>query len=211
MMTQFIILLKVGGRIVVMDLWDLLRSVFALFIVVDPIGQIPIFIELTRDMNKEGRRKAFRTAVLTGSILLLVFALAGQQLFSLFGISLYSFMIAGGILLLLLSIEIIVRIEWTRKYASVEDVGVVPVAFPLLVGPGAITTTIVTLQASGIVIALSSILIVMLIAWVALRLIDRIHRLLGNTGSTVIARVLAVFVAAIAIQFILTGIRFYYP
>ena len=122
-----------------------------------------------------------------------------------------SFVIASGILLLLLAIEILVRNEWAEKFASAEDVGVVPVAFPLLVGPGAITTTIVMLQSFGVIIALLLISIVMSVTWIVLRLVDRIHSLLGRTGSAVVARVMAVFMAAIAIQFMLTGMQFYYP
>ncbi len=190
---------------------DLLRAVVALFVIVDPLGQVPVFLGLTRSMSKEARRRAFNLAIYTGSALLFVFALAGQQLLALFGISLHSFMIAGGILLLLLAIRTLISGEDMVKTSTPEDVGIVPIAFPLLVGPGAITTTMITLQSSGIVVAVASIAVVMAATWVVLRLIDRIYRLIGRVGSLVIARVMAVFIAAIAIEFILDGIRFYFP
>lgn len=134
--------------------------------------------------------------------------LAGQQLLLLFGISLQSFMIAGEMLLLLLSVEILLRGERVQKTPG-EGVGIVPIAFPLLVGPGAITTTMISIQSYGLEVAIPSILIVMFLTWVVLRLTDRINRLLGRTGSAVVARVLAVFIAAIAIQFIIDGIQTY--
>jgi multiple antibiotic resistance protein len=94
---------------------ELAKAVITIFIIVDPLGNIPIFISLTKGMAREDRQKAFRTAIFTGFILLISFALVGQQIFMLFGISLYSFMIAGGILLLIISIRILVRGEWEEE------------------------------------------------------------------------------------------------
>ena len=192
-----------------LDLYaDILRATVALFIIVDPVGLVPVFSGMTKDLPKPEKKRMFRNIVYTGSALLLLFALAGQQLLLLFGISLQSFMIAGGMLLLLLSVEILLRGERVQKTPG-EDVGIVPIAFPLLVGPGAITTTMISIQSYGLEVAIPSILIVMFLTWVVLRLTDRINRLLGRTGSAVVARVLAVFIAAIAIQFIIDGIQSY--
>src|SRR5262245_36709140 len=122
-------------------LLDVLKATVALFVIVDPLGPVPIFAGLTKPMTSEEKRKVFRTAVVVGAVLLTVFALLGQELLLLFGISLESFQIAGGLVLLLLSIEIIFRGERFDKLAlvSIEDTAVFPIAFPLLVGPGAIT------------------------------------------------------------------------
>jgi multiple antibiotic resistance protein len=192
-------------------LYGLLRTTVALFIIVDPIGTVPVVFTLTRNMGIEEKRKNFRIAAYTGSALLVAFAVAGEQILSIFGISLYSFMVAGGILLLLLSMDILIRGESTQRTGSVEDVGAVPIAIPLLVGPGAITTTIVQLQSSGYVVVLISIVIVMFLTWLILRSEDRLYRLLGQNGSAVIAKLMAVFIAAIGIQYMLTGLQFYYP
>ncbi len=137
--------------------------------------------------------------------------MAGQELLSLFGITVYSFMIAGGILLLIIAMQMIFRGGFVGSSASTDEVGVVPIAFPLLVGPGAITTTIVSLQTYGILVTLLSILIVMSVVWLVLRYLDRIDSFLGKRGTTVLSTLMAVFIAAIAVQFILTGIQFYYP
>ena len=188
---------------------ELAKAVITLFIIVDPLGNIPIFISLTKGMAKEDRQKAFRTAIFTGFILLISFALVGQQIFMLFGISLYSFMIAGGILLLIISIRILVRGEWEEDSTTPESIGVVPIGFPLLVGPGAITTTILNLQASGVIVATIAVLMVFVVVQIILRLIDPIYRFLGSSGSLVISRLMALLIAAIAIQYILDGVFWY--
>ncbi len=192
---------------------DLLKATVALFVIVDPLGPVPIFANLTKGMDRGEKRRIFRTAAIVGAALLAVFALVGQELLLLFGITLPGFQVAGGLVLLLLSIEIIFRGERFDKLAlaSAEETAVFPIAFPLLVGPGAITLTMISLQSSGLIVALAAIVVVMFLSWVVLRLTDRIYRLLGRTGAAVIARVMALFIAAIAIQYVLAGVQFYYP
>jgi len=186
---------------------SLVRAVISLFIVVDPLGNIPIFISLTEDMSKRERRKTFETATVTGVILLLFFALVGQQIFILFGISMESFMIAGGILLLLIAVKMLLTGSWEESRVSPESVGIVPIAIPLLVGPGAITTTILNIRIFNVAVTVVSVLIVFFIVWITLRFIDPIYRLLGRSGSLIIARVMALIIAAIAVEYILEGIR----
>src|SRR6058998_993823 len=144
---------------------DLLKATVALFVIVDPLGPVPIFANLTKTMSGVEKKKVFRTAALVGAVLLAAFALVGQELLLLFGISLQSFQIAGGLVLLLLSIEIIFRGERSDKLAlaSVEDTAVFPIAFPLLVGPGAITLTMISIQSSGLAVALVAIVVVMFV------------------------------------------------
>ena len=206
---------KSDGKVSSIDafLFDLLKATVALFVIVDPLGPVPIFAGLTKPMSLDEKRKVFRTAAIIGAILLAVFALVGQEVLLLFGISLQSFQIAGGLVLLLLSIEIIFRGERFDKLAlvSAEETAVFPIAFPLLVGPGAITLTLISIQSFGIIVALLAIVIVMFVSWVVLRQTDRIYRMLGRTGAAVIARIMSLFIAAIAVQYILAGIQFYYP
>src|SRR5213594_3574205 len=192
---------------------ELLKATVALFVIVDPLGPVPIFANLTKDLSPQEKRRIFRIAALVGAVLLAAFALAGQELLLLFGISLQSFQIAGGLVLLLLSIEIIFRGERFDKLAlvSAEETAVFPIAFPLLVGPGAITLTMISIGSSGLVVALVAIVLVMFVSWVVLRQTDRIYRMLGRTGAAVIARIMSLFIAAIAVQYILAGIQFYYP
>ena len=191
---------------------ELLKATVALLVVVDPAGLVPVVLALTKGMKKEERRGTFRVAMLVAIVLLVIFAVAGQELLNLFGITVDSFMIAGGILLMILAMQMIFRGGFVGSSSiSADEVGVVPIAFPLLVGPGAITTTIVSLQTYGILVTLLSIVIVMSVAWLVLRYLDRIDSLLGKRGTAVLSTLMAVFIAAIAVQFIQTGIQFYYP
>jgi multiple antibiotic resistance protein len=184
---------------------ELIKSVIALFIIVDPLGNIPIFTGLTENMAADNRKKVYNTAVLVGVILLLVFAFTGNVILQLFGLSIWSFEVAGGILLLIIAIRILISgVHETAE--SPESIGAVPIAIPLLVGPGAITTTIFNLQAYGTIIAIVAVVAVLSLTWIILRYINGIYKFLGKTGSLVIARVMALLIAAIATQYILTGV-----
>jgi len=193
------------------SLYSLVKASITLFVVIDPVGIIPLLVSLTKDMNEKEKKRTFRLAFYVSLILLVIFAILGQQIMIFFGISVYSFKIAGGILLLLLSLEILFTGEGSIKISSKEELGAVPLAFPLLVGPGAITTTIVAIQSSGIIIGLGSIAIASVFTYIVLIGAERIYLVLGKTGAQVVAKVIAVFIAAIAIQYILTGVQYYYP
>ena len=189
-------------------LLNLLKATISLFIVVDPFGNIPIFIGLTSNMDSGRRAKAFRMAVITGFILLMIFAIAGRWVLQIFNITLYSFRIAGGILLLFLALELLMK-EKVYAKISPEESGAVPLGVPLLVGPGAITATIINLESVGFSATAISVAIVCIITWIVLKFIEPIHRLLGKVGSMVVSKVMAMLLAAIAIQFILEGISEY--
>lgn len=185
---------------------NLAKAIIVLFIIVDPLGNIPIFMNLTEKMTNPQKRKVFNTACLVGFILLLVFAATGQEIFMIFGISMYSFEVAGGILLLIIAMRILIAGNLNENIDSPESLGAVPIAMPLLVGPGAITTTIFSLQFYGVAIAALSVLIVLSLTWIILRFMNVVYKILGKTGSVVIARVMALLMAAIAIQYILNGL-----
>ena len=188
---------------------NLAKAIIVLFIIVDPFGNIPIFMGLTEKMTGPQKRKTFNIACLVGFILLLVFALTGQEIFMIFGISIYSFEVAGGILLLIIAIRILISGNLSENAYSPESLGAVPIAMPLLVGPGAITTTIFSLQSYGVAIAALSVLIVSILTWVILRFMSSVYKVIGKTGSLVIARVMALLMAAIAIQYILNGLAIF--
>jgi multiple antibiotic resistance protein len=193
---------------IVSSLNDLLKSTVALFVVIDPIGNVPLFIALTKGMHDSDRKRVSKSAIITAASLLIVFAVAGTQILSLFGITIFSFMIAGGVLLFIVSIELLTHGAWRfGQTGNKEDSGVVPLAFPLLAGPGAITSVIISFQTYGIVTTMLSIAIVIGITYVVLLMINPIYRLLGRRGSTIVTRVFAIFVAAIAVQYIIEGIK----
>ncbi|VFJ13408.1 MarC family protein [Candidatus Nitrosocosmicus franklandus] len=186
---------------------DLLRSVIALFVVIDPLGTIPLFIAITQKKSKEERNNISRTAVITAGILLILFAVAGTQILSIFGITISSFMIAGGILLFIISVELLTHGGWRFGDNISDDSGVVPLAFPLLAGPGAIASVILSFQTSGLIITMLSILIVIGLTYLIYYMTDPIYRILGRRGSLIITRVFAILVAAIAVQYIVNGLQ----
>jgi multiple antibiotic resistance protein len=186
---------------------NLIKAVIVLFIIVDPFGNIPIFAGLTEALTENQKRKAFNVACVVGLVLLILFALVGQEIFNIFGVSIYSFEVAGGILLLIISIRILISGPSSREAVeSPESIGAVPIAIPLLAGPGAITTTIFNIQAYGVYVAALSVVVVLGATWVILRFMNKIYKYLGKTGSLVIARVMAILIAAIAVQYILLGV-----
>ena len=186
---------------------DIITSVIALFVVIDPIGNIPLFIAFTKKLEKAEHKTVSKTAIITAAALLLLFGVAGTQILGLFGITIFSFMIAGGTLLFIIAIELLTYGEWRFVSKVKEDVGVVPIAFPLLAGPGSITAVIISYQTSGFLITFFSIIIVMTITYVILRMVNPIYKILGNRGSMIVSRVFAVIIAAIAVEYIVEGIK----
>ncbi len=184
---------------------DLLRSSISLFVVINPIGSITLLISMTSRLNVSERKVVSKNIIVTAAALLIAFGVAGTQLLSLFGIEIFSFMIAGGILLFIISIELLTRGMWRYGDFTSTDVGVVPLAFPLLTGPGAITSVIISLQTYGWLVTLISIALALLATYAILRSEDKIFRVLGRRGLIVITRVLAIFLAAIAIQYVIQG------
>ena len=190
----------------------LVKAFIILFVVMDPPGNIPVFIALTKDMRKEERRTELNHAVIVATILLLLFAFLGKIILNVLGISIDSFMIAGGILLLLISFDLL---RGEHKYGVTEEsgagVGAVPIGTPMLAGPGAITAVMVIIQShEDFVTGASVVLFAILSAIIATRLVlgqsDRLYDLMGKVGTEVLSRVIGIIVAAIAIQFIGTGI-----
>ncbi len=186
---------------------NVLTSTIQLLAVVEPFGIIPILINLTKKMEKETSKALSKTAAVTSAILLMIFAIAGTQILSAFGITVSSFMVAGGALLFIVSLEIMRHGELRNIENELQGTGVVPIAFPLIAGPGAITSVIISQQKDGPIVTLLSIIIVIGITYLVLRSLNPIYRILGNRGSEIISRIFAVILAAIAIQYIVEGLR----
>jgi multiple antibiotic resistance protein len=187
---------------------DLLKSTIALFVVLNPIGTVPLFIAITQKMEKEERKAVSKTAIITSGTVLIVFAVGGTEILSIFGITIFSFMIAGGVLLFIVAIELLTHGVWRFGGGSLPgESGVVPLAFPLLAGPGAITSVIISYETSGLIVTILSIAIVIGITYLILLFINSIYRLLGRRGSMIVTRVFAVFIAAIAVQYVVEGAK----
>lgn len=197
-----------------------LSNFITLFSVVDPIGVAWLFAAMTHGAAREEQRRMALTATLLASIILLVFFFSGTSLLDWFGITIPAFRIAGGALLFLLSIEMVfARHSGLRSTTTGEqdeathkqDISIFPLAFPLLAGPGAITTVLLMTSAgSSSVIFWESLLVllaVIMMTLLALLFAPVLVRALGETGANVISRILGLLLAALAVQYIVDGIK----
>jgi multiple antibiotic resistance protein len=176
-----------------------------LFIVVDAFGNVPFVITLSEGLNTQEKRRIINVAVLTAVVLGLVFLFFGQFILNVMGISVASFAIAGGIVLLVLSI----RFTTTGHIVDIvksEMVAVVPIGTPLTVGPATITTLLLLATQYPIYMVLISFMLNMLITWGVFMLGNQITRFLGQGGLRAVSRVFSLLLAAIAVTMILRGL-----
>ena len=200
---------------------ELFVSAFVtLFVVIDPPGCAPIFAGLVSGATPEQARSMAIRASFIAALILLLFALLGEQLLGALHIELNSFRIAGGIMLFLLALEMVFekrtqrrekRAEQVRASAEVEDVSVFPVAIPMLAGPGSITTIMLLMaRAEGTrstLVILAALACVMVLSLLALLTAEPIMKLLGAKVEAVITRLLGVLLGALAAQYVLDGLR----
>lgn len=177
---------------------------------VNAIGNLPIFSDLTQHLTKETRNYVFRVAVLTGGSIVLGFALFGDfMLKNVFEIDAASFKIAGGILVFVVSARgVIIGNKTSTITASDErSIAIFPLGFPYLAGPGTILTTILLFKDNEIIITITSAVLVYLTILPLLRLAPLVTKVFGQLGVSVISRILYIFIGAKAVSFILDGIR----
>jgi multiple antibiotic resistance protein len=198
----------------------LISALVTLLVVVDPIGLVPSYLAVTHELPKRARRSvALRAAVITAAILA-GSALAGDWLLRTLSIGLPAFRLAGGLLLFSIASEMVfgVRIERQSRQAEdaieehVRNVAAFPLAIPLMAGPGAITATVLLAGRSEgdpvrLTILLAVIAFVAALCAAVFLLCTHIERLLGVTGNIVLSRLLGVLLAALAVQFVVDGVR----
>lgn len=198
----------------------LVSAFVTLLLVVDPLGLVPTFLAVTEGLPATARRKVAQRACLIAAAVLAGAALGGGWLFKMLGISLPAFRIAGGLLLFSIASEMVfgVRTERQSKAAEqaleehVRNIAAFPLAIPLMAGPGAITAIVLIAgQANGnpvtLAVLIGEICVVLAICYVAFLAGGRIARVLGVTGNVVLSRLLGVLLAALAVQYVIDGIR----
>lgn len=193
----------------------------AMIVIIDPFGVVPIYLTLTERNTETERKKIRRKASLIAASLLLLVCFTGMGVFSIFGITLPAFQIAGGILMLLLGIEQLnakhsrVRQEEKEEGMEREDVSVFPLATPLLAGPGAISTVVLyAADAGGWIRQMglaAAILAAVITSHVTLKASPILFRVLGKTGLNLMTRLMGILLTAIAIQFMINGISTIWP
>ena len=192
-----------------------LYAFLALTAVLNPIGNVPVFIELTQGLDEKTKRQLYNITVITAFLTLFVLTFTGRWIMEyVFQIRLEEFRIAGGVLLIIIAVNQIVFTHHHKRDPehpeNILELGVVPMAIPLLVGPGSIVTSLLILDRDGPIIAIVSLVTVFLFTWLIFRSSAFLNRFLGKYGSLVVARVLYIFIAAIGVHFLVSGIAIYF-
>ncbi|MEH6715628.1 MarC family protein [Parasphingorhabdus flavimaris] len=196
-----------------------ISSFITFFVVIDPPGCAPIYASLTSSVPPRDRRIMAIRAIFVAAIILLVFALFGEQMLGALGISLDSFRIAGGIMLFLIALEMVFEKRTERRedraqeiieQPEIEDVSIFPMAMPMIAGPGSIAAVmLLTSQNDGIdnaMVILGALGAVLLLTLAGLIAAGPLMRILGNKVEAVITRVLGVLLGALAVQFVVDGL-----
>ena len=196
------------------------NAITTLLVTIDPPGLAPIFLGLTVGMTRPQRKQVALRGCIIAFCILAVFALTGAGVLSLLGISIGAFRIAGGLLLFWIAFEMIFerrneRKEKTSEVAITRDhihnIAVFPLALPLIAGPGAISATILLAGSFPTAIERTQLLIVIALSmfslFLALVIAERIDRFLGVTGRAILTRLLGVILAALAVQFVVDGVK----
>lgn len=205
------------------DYTEYTKLLITLLAIVNPLGAVPIFVALTSGSAEAERKKIAKIVVVAVLTTLYTALLFGDWLLNFFGITIHSFSVGGGILILLMAISMLqARIspvaqtaDEAREGESKEQVAVVPLAMPLLAGPGAISTIILNAHKdSGVSHYLSigvDILILGVLLWAVFQLVPWISRHISQTGINIFTRIMGLILAAIAVEFIATGVKGLFP
>ncbi len=185
---------------------SLLLTFVPLFIVIDALGNLPFVISFGEGMSRKERRKMIHVAAITATVVGLAFLFFGQFILNVMGISVGSFAIAGGLILLVLSVKYILTGRLVEAVKE-EMIAVVPIGTPLLSGPATITTLLLLAGQFPLYIVLISFILNLLIAWILFLLGDRIVRFMGKGGLRAVSNVFNLLLTAIAITMILRGLE----
>jgi multiple antibiotic resistance protein len=189
------------------------------FVVIDPIGTTPLFLVVTKGLNAKDKNKVAFEGVLIATIVLLFFAFFGNYVLKYLGISFPAFTIAGGVILFLIALEMLFDIRSERKKRSINDkrdkISIFPIAIPLLAGPAAITSVILTIsQAEGsyslLIINIICLISVMLVSFTILRVFTKFQKFINEKIINIFSRVIGIILAALSIQYILDGIKSFF-
>lgn len=196
---------------------DLLKILVALLVMVDPIGLAPLFLALTAS-HPEGRARVAKIAIFTAATVLIIAAVIGPYILQMFGISLASFRVVGGVLFFMLALDMLnsrpsrtKRTEKEDEEAKVrKETAIVPLGLPLIAGPGAISSVIISFKAQEAWSMKAAVILVILIAcavtYLVLRLSAKIAHKLGATGIAVMERLMGLILGAIAVELVVKGL-----
>jgi multiple antibiotic resistance protein len=191
-------------------MWEeLLKSFIMLLVIMDPFGGIPIFIMLTKNDSKEKMRLSAHRAARVATILIIIFLFLGTFILEFFSISLESFKIAGGIILFLVGLGYVLDIQFGSQIEEKDysrDI-TIPMATPLIAGPGVISAVLISVSLYGYVVTLVAALVNLLLFWLGMVYSNKLHKVLGQQGAEILSRVMGLLLTAIALEFIISGIK----
>jgi multiple antibiotic resistance protein len=202
---------------------DALKTFIALLALINPLGVLPMFISLTQGHTAKEKQRTIRTAALTVIAVVTVCALLGEQIIAFFGISTASLQVAGGLLILLMSLSMLnaqmggarTTVEEQDEAENKATLGVVPLGIPLLTGPGAISTVIVYANkahgAQDYAVIIGCGVVLAALVWLTLQLAQPINRIMGRSGINIATRIMGLLVAAVAVEFIVEGLKTMLP
>jgi multiple antibiotic resistance protein len=181
-------------------------TLIALFVALDIVGTLPMYVSMTSRLDRAHRNRILDVSMLVAFVVAVFFAFAGLQLFKALGITLGDFRVAGGIVLLLISLADVVGGPETAHREASGSTGVVPLAVPLITGPAVLTTLVLQIRQAGYGLTLFALFINYVLAWAILRKSDIITRVVGRDGTVVFSKITSLLLAAIAIAMIRTGV-----
>ena len=190
----------------------LVQTFVTVAVIMDPVGNVPIFLALTRDRSRAAKRRAAWQATGVAAGVILAFALLGEQLLAALGISMEALQVAGGLILVLVALELLHPgpSDVDAETAAGKNVALVPLGTPLLAGPGAIAATMLYMQQAetlgGMLSVVLALLGVLVIVWLGMRYSGVIERMLKTNGIELVSRLLGFLLAAIAVQLIASAI-----
>jgi len=185
-----------------------LLTFIPIFVAVDAIGNIPLFVSLVEGASKKQRQRVVIDSVTTATILAIVFMFVGKWVLRLIGITIADFQIAGGALLFMISVRLLLPGTSKALLSNGHDkeVGVFPLGTPLITGPAVLTTTLMMLDSFGIIPTFVSLVINMVIVWVTLVKADFIMKLMGASGTRAFSKIMYILLAAIGVMMVRRGI-----
>jgi multiple antibiotic resistance protein len=187
------------------NLHNFFLSFIPIMVAMDAPGTLPLFLGMTHHLKKHERETVVLQSIVTAFLVTIGFVLVGRWVFDALGILIEDFMIAGGIVLLIIATVDIVR-AGEKRVAENTSLGVVPLGTPIIAGPAVLTTTLVLQGTHGYIIVLLSLVANLLIAWIILSQSDRIIRIVGINGSRAFAKVASLILAAFAVKMVRSGI-----
>ena len=188
-----------------LDLHTLVLTFIPIFVAIEPFSNVTNFIALTQGFTKKQRSNVARVSIITASLAVTAFLFVGKGIFVTLGISVPDFLVAGGILLLVVAILIMLGFERIGHWPK-EEVGVVPLGTPLIAGPAVLTTMLILLDTHGVVPTILAFLLNMVLMWWMLAKAERIVQQLGVGGTRALSRIMGLLLAAIAVMMVRRGI-----